>query len=585
MNHLKKIVAALLCSVVIAAPMGVMNAEAATFSQVNADTVFINQQKSYSCTLAANVMMLRRAAILLGDPNWMSITESKCASNPSMWTDNGGMVWDYVFYGTTQKVTVSNPRVDQLTNDTSNSGRKKLFIEILKNHPEGVVIYNYSIPHAILLTDYDAKTDTFYCSDPNIGTPTKRVPMSESNVNIYNVTSIWWIVSPELHFTSNSTSTSSSQMQTVSDLNETWKVTDIAGLNLRADHGTQYEKIGYVPYMAVVKVTKRKVSGGYNWGYVNYDSKNGWIALDYATKIEDSKAEVKEKPQSEIPAKAEEVHSAFDNVSSVSAEEIVLGEKITFRGAAQNGTAPYTYAYYYKRSYSNTWTTVKNFSESRSETVEPLTSATYDVCVKIKDAKGNLEKKYMTFRVRKPLTNKSAAVNSAVYLGDDINLKGKASGGIGVYEYAYYYKRSEDENWVTLKDFSEDTTAGFKPLKATTYDICIKVKDEKGHVEKVYKEVKVRPKLVNDSRVSSDSVKVGESIRMTAAAAGGEGGYQYAFYYKRAENTDWVTAKGFGESTEAEFRPLAATTYEICVKVRDFYGRVEKKYFKVNVTK
>ena len=58
MNHLKRIVAALLCSVVIAAPMGVMNAEAATFSQVNADTVFINQQKSYSCTLAANVMML-----------------------------------------------------------------------------------------------------------------------------------------------------------------------------------------------------------------------------------------------------------------------------------------------------------------------------------------------------------------------------------------------------------------------------------------------------------------------------------------------------------------------------------------------
>ncbi len=589
MNHLKKIIAALLCSVVISAPMAAMNAQAATFAEINVDKVFINQKTEYTCTLASNVMMLRRAAILLGDPNWMNITEDKCRYDSSvssgMWA--GGMVWDYVFYGTTKNVTVSNPRVDRLTSDTSRSGRKKLFIQILKDHPEGVVIYSYSNPmHAILLTDYDADTDTFYCSDPNIGTPTKRVPMSQSNVNIYNVTSVWWIVSPELHFTKGSTSTSSTvREQTISDLNETWKVTDEAGLRLRENHGTQYEQIGYVPYGSVVKVTKRRISGGYNWGYVNYKSQNGWIALDYATKIEDSKPEVKEEPKNEVQTKSEDTHNVFDNVSSVSAEEIVLGEKITFRGAAENGTAPYTYAYYYKRSYSNTWTTVKNFSDSRSETVEPLTATAYDVCVKIKDANGNLEKKYMTFSVRKPLTNKSSAVNSAAYLGDEISLKGKASGGIGAYQYAYYYKKNEETGWVKLKDFSDDTEASFKPSKATTYNICIEVRDEKGHVEKVYKDVVVRPKLVNNAKISSTRVKVGENIRMTAAASGGEGGYQYAFYYKRAENDNWVTAKDFGEDTVAEFRPLAATTYEICVKVRDFYGKVEKKYFTVTVTK
>ena len=596
MNYLRKVIAAVLCSAVVSAPIAVINAGAATFSQINEDAVFINQQLDYSCTLAANVMMLRRAAILLGDPNWMYITEDRCIrnynnsmSNVDMWSDGGGMVWDYVFYGTTKNVTVSNPRVDQLTNDTSNSGRKRLFIDILKKHPEGVVIYSYNNPrHAILLTDYDARTDIFYCSDPSSSKPTKRIPMSQSNVNIYNVTSIWWIVSPELHFTSGSTATSVTTQtpSVVSDLNETWKVTDDAGLNLRAGAGTSYDKIGYVPYNSVVTVTKRKISGGYNWGYVNYSSKNGWIALDYATKIEESKPEkTKEEPKPEPQEpKFEDTHNVFDNVSSISADEIVLGEKITFRGAAEKGTAPYQYAYYYKRSYSNTWTTVKDFSDSKSETVEPLTSTEYDVCVKIKDAKGNLEKKYMTFNVRKPLTNKSSAVNSAVYLGDEINLKGKASGGIGTYNYAYYYKRSEDTGWVKLKDFSEDTTAEFKPLKATVYNVCIKVRDEKGHVERVYKDIEVRPGLVNNSKVSSNYVKVGNAVKMTASAQGGGGGYQYAFYYKRAENENWVTAKEFSTSTTAEFTPLKDTTYEVCIKVRDFYGRVEKKYFKIYVS-
>ena len=583
MNHLKRIIAALLCSVVISAPMAAMNVQAATFAEINADKVFINQKTDYTCTLVSNVMMLRRAAILLGDPNWMDITEDKCRYDSSissgMW--QGGMVWDYVFYGTTKNVTVSNPRVDRLTNDTSNSGRKKLFIQILKDHPEGVVIYSYSNPmHAILLTDYDAKTDTFYCSDPNKGTPTKRVPMSESNVNIYNVTSIWWIVSPELHFTSGSTATSGAvqgKQDIVENLNETWKITDEWGVNLRSGYEVkESNKIGTVPCGAVVKVTKRKISGGYSWGYVSYQSKSGWIALDYAVKIEES------KPAAETGT---EVSHAFENVSTVSADEIILGDKITFKGAAEKGTAPYTYAYYYKRSYSSTWTTVKDFSNSRSETVEPLTATAYDVCVKIKDAKGNLEKKYMTFNVRKPLANQSSAVKSAVYLGDEISLKGKASGGIGTYQYAYYYKKSEETNWVKLKDFSEELTASFKPSKSTTYNICIEVRDEKGHVEKVYKDVVVRPKLVNNAKISSTRVKVGENIRMTAAASGGEGGYQYAFYYKRAENDNWVTAKDFGEDTVAEFRPLATTTYEICVKVRDFYGRVEKKYFTVTVTK
>ena len=38
--------------------------------------------------------------------------------------------------------------------------------KLLEEHPEGIVAYDSNKPHAIALTDYDAETDTFYCSDP-----------------------------------------------------------------------------------------------------------------------------------------------------------------------------------------------------------------------------------------------------------------------------------------------------------------------------------------------------------------------------------------------------------------------------------
>ena len=579
MNHLKKVMVALLCSAVMTAPIGVINTEAATFDQVNADEVFVNQDTDVTCTLASNVMLLRRAALMLGDPKWMTITESKCRYDYGLWV-GGGMVCDYTFYGTTKNVVVVNDAVRYVVGTNSRQSIKQYLIDMLRKHPEGIVYYDYDIPHAILLTDYVAAEDMFYCSDPNKGTPTKRVPLTNSNVNLYNYyrSSVWYIKSPELHFTSGSTATSSGKQ-----IEETWKVTDEAGLNFRADAGVSYGKIGFVPCGTVVKVTKKRENEGYTWGYVNYDSKNGWIALNYATKLENNAAA--EKAKTDEPQKLEDTHNAFENKSSISADTIVLGEKITFHGAADKGNAPYQYAYYYKRSYNSNWTTVQEFSTSDRVSVEPLTATAYDVCIKVKDAKGNVEKKYMTFEVKKPLENKSSVASHTVYLGGEISLKGKATGGIGKYSYVYYQKRHEDEKWCQVKDFSEETTASFKPLKATNYDICIKVRDEKGTIQKVYETVEVCPKLVNSSKISANYVKVGDMIKLSAAAQGGAGKYQNAFYVKSEESSGWTTLKDFSDSTTAVFTAMKATTYDVCVKVRDFYGKVEKKYFKVYARK
>lgn len=575
MNHLKRFVASVLCGAAMIAPFASLTANAATFSQINADSVFVDQQTSYTCTLASNVMMLRRAALMLGDPNWMFITEKNC--RPTIWSEYGGMICDYKYNGSIKTITVINRRVDELG---GKSNPKQFFINMLKEHPEGVVIYDYDRPHAILLTDY---TDgQFYCSDPWYELPTKRIPISQASISIESAESVWYIVSPDLHLTTGSTNTSTTTSSSVTNVNETWQVNDEAGLNLRSDAGISNAIIGFVPNKSVVNVTKKKAAGGYTWGYVSYNSKNGWIALDYAKQIENEQS-AKVETKTEIVS--EDTIHYFNNTSSISASDIILGDTIEIKGSADSGNAPYTYAYYYKRTYSTSWTQIKGFGIDSKVSVQPLAATTYDLCVKIKDAKGRLEKKYFKFEVHKPLVNKSAATKSFVYVGDEINIKGKASGGIGNYSYAYFYKRHEDTGWVKISDFSAETTASFKPLKDTYYDICVKVKDSTGKVEQTFSSVKVYPKFVNSSKIASNSIKLGQTVSILAVANGGSGEYEYAFYYKKAQDESWTAINEFGHCLRAEFTPKKATAYDICVKVKDSNGRVEKKYFTLNVKK
>ena len=573
MNHLKRFVASVLCGAAMIAPFASLTANAATFSQINADSVFVDQQTSYTCTLASNVMMLRRAALMLGDPNWMFITEKNC--RPTIWSEYGGMICDYKYNGSIKTITVINRRVDELG---GKSNPKQFFINMLKEHPEGVVIYDYDRPHAILLTDY---TDgQFYCSDPWYELPTKRIPISQASISIESAESVWYIVSPDLHLTTGSTNTSTTTSSSVTNVNETWQVNDEAGLNLRSDAGISNAIIGFVPNKSVVNVTKKKAAGGYTWGYVSYNSKNGWIALDYAKQIENEQS-AKVETKTEIVS--EDTIHYFNNTSSISASDIILGDTIEIKGSADSGNAPYTYAYYYKRTYSTSWTQIKGFGIDSKVSVQPLAATTYDLCVKIKDAKGRLEKKYFKFEVHKPLVNKSAATKSFVYVGDEINIKGKASGGIGNYSYAYFYKRHEDTGWVKISDFSAETTASFKPFKDTYYDICVKVKDSTGKVEQIFSSVKVYPKFVNSSKIASNSIKLGQTVSILAVANGGSGEYEYAFYYKKAQDESWTAINEFGRCLRAEFTPKKATAYDICVKIKDSNGRVEKKYFTLTV--
>ena len=276
--------------------------------------------------------------------------------------------------------------------------------------------------------------------------------------------------------------------------------------------------------------------------------------------------------------------SPLVNTSSVSATSVSLGNTVTVKASATGGTGSYTYAVYYKKSTDSKWTTKQDFKETGTISVKPANAATYSICVKVRDADGTIEKKYFTVTVKQsPLTLNASVSANSIYLGNTVTVKASASGGAGSYTYAFYYKKTSDTKWTTKQDFKANASASIKPAKATTYDVCAKVKDKSGNVVKKYFTVKVSTPLSITAKIPV-TAKLGNTIPVTISATGGTAPYTYAVYYKKTTDTKWVTKQDFKTTNSVSVKPAKAAEYEICVKVKDSTGTVAKKYFYVTVT-
>jgi uncharacterized repeat protein (TIGR02543 family) len=145
------------------------------FPSINDASVFLKQPVSSSlCTLFSATMMLRRQAILDRDSGWDSITDS--AVRPTAWTDGVGLNFDF---------TYSGMRVYMIgIGELSIAEKKDKLRNMLEEHPEGIVAYRCTNgqTHAVLFTDYDASSDTFYCADPAPGSGEGRIPFAQSTI-------------------------------------------------------------------------------------------------------------------------------------------------------------------------------------------------------------------------------------------------------------------------------------------------------------------------------------------------------------------------------------------------------------------
>ena len=174
------------------------------------------------------------------------------------------------------------------------------------------------------------------------------------------------------------------------------------------------------------------------------------------------------------------------NNSTLSTREIKLGDPVTVN--AKSSEANCTYAVFYKKKTDKKWTVKQNFSKNTKITIKPAKATDYDVCVKVKNSKGDVTKRYFTVTV---LGNTSTLSATTVKTGTKVTAKCSASGGIGeTYQYAVYIQKKNDQKWYTKQDFSTNANVTFTTAKVADYKVCIKVKDASGTVVKKYIDLK-----------------------------------------------------------------------------------------------
>ncbi|MDY3014252.1 MAG: hypothetical protein SOR61_03515 [Evtepia sp.] len=180
---IKRILSFVMTAIMLAAFFPV--AMAATTDHLNQPEVFLKQQQRGTCTLASTAMMLRRTAMLRGDEDWAEITEASCRE--AFWLSCRGLPYHFSYDG-------MNVSKEKLPGGEAN---RQILIDLLTEHPEGIVLHASCVPHGILLTDY---TDgVFYCADPAQDYPEGRIPVEQAyGTRIENSNGYWYVETPDV---------------------------------------------------------------------------------------------------------------------------------------------------------------------------------------------------------------------------------------------------------------------------------------------------------------------------------------------------------------------------------------------------
>lgn len=159
----RRIAAAALAACSLLAPL----AQAEYVGSEPAACVYLEQPRRHTCTLTAATMMLRNYAEQTdGDGEAVTLGAVQAAA----WNSRG-LKWDFTVGGV--NVLCSHDVKDE-------ADKKAYLIDMLARHPEGFVIYDADMPHAVWLFGYDDARDVFYCADTTTDAAGGAIPLADS---------------------------------------------------------------------------------------------------------------------------------------------------------------------------------------------------------------------------------------------------------------------------------------------------------------------------------------------------------------------------------------------------------------------
>ena len=508
-----------------------MSVYAAGTVDINDPAVFLKQKPGdQQCTLVAATMMIRRAAILVGDPGWKSITQE--AVFPVAW--NGGLRDSFSY-------AVYSVGITRFGSKTTAEQKKEIFIEELKKHPEGLAIYKKDT-HAVLLTDYI--NGVFYCADPAGSRADGRIPISQAyKVTIENATSYW-------HMTSQ-------VVLSNGEINPALKYMPKPSPSYTPDPAS-YK----VAYSRALSLKSTKMTGSdvkYVQAclrYLGYDvTVNGKFDDATSRAIGRFQRDYGLVPDSKCGTKTWEAleKAVADNPAplavSVSVNEptVYPDEQVTLTAKANRKNL--TYQWYYKKSGASAWTLWSGHTTASTTGIANDTWNGIQFYCQVTDSSGDTAKSdavKLSVIPRLQITAQPANITAkeGAAAAFAVNASGKGL------QYQWYYKKSGATAW-TL--WSGHDTAVTSALVNTSWDgmkVYCKVTDVRGKsVNSNAAAITVIPALKITTQPVSITAALGSTFTLSIKAAGS--GLKYQWYFKKkgaSAFTAWSGHTGASES-------------------------------------
>ena len=306
----------------------------------------------------------------------------------------------------------------------------------------------------------------------------------------------------------------------------------------------------------------------------------------YDALTDEQKALVSAESIAKLEAAEEALAAILVNDSYVENSSVAPGKSIKIIGAAKGGTAPYTFAYYFKKTVNTKWNKLgTEFGTATSAKFTPTSAGAYDIKVIVKDADGKEAEKLLTAESVGELTLDTGATVSAstIMYGEAVTITAAPTGGTAPYTCAFYFKRSTNTKWNALK--AKGASAALTPTSICYYDLKCVVTDADGvTAQKTFQLFVdgVLP-LENVSEINrGETVPVGTTITVSGRSRGGKAPITYEYFFKRSENTKWNTLKPSTDNgTYAKFTPTKAASYDIKVVATDSEGTKAEKIMTV----